>query len=127
LALFIIWPLRYVTFLRIHCNGDANNHTSLYGTAYQFSKKFFTGWVIVSLLWAIFAFAAVTVFPVIEGRHLLLEWTKELFGKGTKTQHGDEFDHHQHNKQPYDISPASLEEKQVHINTSAPLDANLKL
>ncbi|KAH7418990.1 putative DUR3-urea permease [Cadophora sp. MPI-SDFR-AT-0126] len=76
LALFIIWPL------------------SLYGTAYKFSRKFFTGWVIVSLLWAFFSFFSVTVYPIIEGRHLLLSWARELVGKGEKGGHGDEFDHH---------------------------------
>ncbi|KAF3761228.1 hypothetical protein M406DRAFT_65726 [Cryphonectria parasitica EP155] len=56
LALFIIWPL------------------SLYGTAYKFSKSFFTGWVIVSLLWAIFSFMGVTIYPIIEERHTLIFW-----------------------------------------------------
>ncbi|KAH0233559.1 sodium symporter family protein, partial [Aureobasidium melanogenum] len=60
LALFIIWPL------------------SLYGTAYQFSKEFFTGWVIVSLLWACFSFGSVTVYPIIEERHRLLSWVRCL-------------------------------------------------
>ncbi|THW12977.1 sodium symporter family protein [Aureobasidium pullulans] len=60
LALFVIWPL------------------SLYGTAYQFSKSFFTGWVVVSLLWAIFSFASVTVYPIIEERRRLLSWVKDL-------------------------------------------------
>ncbi|KZP03885.1 Na+/solute symporter [Athelia psychrophila] len=54
LALFIIWPL------------------SMYGDGYIFSKTFFRGWVIVSVLWAFFAIFAVTVFPVIEGRHTLV-------------------------------------------------------
>jgi hypothetical protein len=94
----------------------------LYGTAYQFSKKFFTGWVIVSLLWAWFAFFAVTVYPLIEGRHLLASWTKELFGKGGKREHGDEFDHHQHKRQ-HDVSPGSLEDKHIITDKSVPLDA----
>ncbi|KAK0124215.1 hypothetical protein ONS95_009193 [Cadophora gregata] len=76
LALFIIWPL------------------TLYGTAYKFSRKFFTGWVIVSLLWAFFSFFSVTIYPIIEGRHLLLSWAKDLVGKGGKSGHSDEFDHH---------------------------------
>ncbi|PVH89988.1 sodium symporter family protein [Cadophora sp. DSE1049] len=76
LALFIIWPL------------------TLYGTAYKFSRKFFTGWVIVSLLWAFFSFFSVTVYPIIEGRHLLFSWAKDLVGKGGKGGRGDEFDHH---------------------------------
>lgn len=86
LALFIIWPL------------------TMYGTAYQFSKKFFTGWVIVSLLWAFFSFFSVTIYPIIEGRHLLLSWVRALFGK---TEHrGDELDHHQH-RQRYDESESA--------------------
>jgi len=54
---------------------------SLYGTAYQFSKKFFTGWVIVSLLWACFSFGSVTVYPIIEERRRLMSWTKDISGK----------------------------------------------
>ncbi|KAM0786770.1 hypothetical protein ACM66B_002205 [Microbotryomycetes sp. NB124-2] len=65
LALFIIWPF------------------SMYGTGYIFSRKFFTGWVIVSLLWAIFAFASVVVLPIVEGRHTLASLVKSAFTKGT--------------------------------------------
>lgn len=54
LALFIIWPL------------------TMYGTKYHFSKTFFRGWVIASLLWAFFAIFAVSVFPVIEGRRTIV-------------------------------------------------------
>lgn len=69
--------------------------TSLYGTAYKFSKKFFTGWVIVSLLWAFFSFFAVTIFPIIEDRHLLWSWATDLLGTKAKAAKKDEFDHHQ--------------------------------
>ncbi|TVY19638.1 putative urea active transporter 1 [Lachnellula arida] len=102
LALFIIWPL------------------TLYGTAYKFSKKFFTGWVIVSLLWAFFSFFGVTVFPIIEGRHLLLSWTKDLFGKGSTATNEDEFDHHQHS-QRYDDSDAAFQDKQIVDDRAVPL------
>lgn len=61
----------------------ADSIISLYGTAYQFSKKFFTGWVIVSLLWAFFSFGSVTVYPIIEERHCLLSWVKEFSRKPT--------------------------------------------
>jgi hypothetical protein len=54
LALFIIWPL------------------SMYGSGYIFSKLFFRGWTIVSLLWAFAAIFAVSIFPIIEGRHTLI-------------------------------------------------------
>jgi hypothetical protein len=55
--------------------------TSLYGTAYHFSKSFFTGWVIVSLLWAFFSFGSVTIYPIIEERRRLLSWIKDISGK----------------------------------------------
>jgi len=55
LALFIIWPL------------------SMYGSGYTFSKSFFRGWVIVSVLWAFGAIFAVSVLPIIEGRRTLVD------------------------------------------------------
>ncbi|KAI4750378.1 sodium symporter family protein [Aureobasidium sp. EXF-3400] len=73
LALFIIWPL------------------SLYGTAYQFSKNFFTGWVIVSLLWAFFSFGSVTVYPIIEERRRLLSWVEE-FSRKSKVRETESVD-----------------------------------
>jgi hypothetical protein len=47
----------------------------------QFSKKFFRGWVIVSLLWAFFSFGSVTLYPIIEERHCLLSSVKEFSPK----------------------------------------------
>lgn len=102
------------------CDRNTNNTNSLYGTAYKFSKKFFTGWVIVSLLWAFFSFFSVTVFPIIEGRHLLLSWTKALFGKRSTATNEDEFDHHQHS-QRYDDSDAAFQDKQIVDDMAVPL------
>jgi hypothetical protein len=98
----------------------------LYGTAYKFSKKFFTGWVIVSLLWAFFSFFGVTVFPIIEGRHLLWSWGKELFGKGAGGSHGDEFDHHQHSKQYENSLGGISESKQRGNGTPQSVDVEVK-
>lgn len=73
----------------------------MYGAGYIFSKTFFRGWVIVSVLWAVglifilvcaailicrfciqfFAIFAVTVFPIVEGRHTLLSIAKSFFQK----------------------------------------------
>lgn len=77
----------------------ADQSTSLYGTAYKFSRNFFTGWVIVSLLWGFFSFFAVTIFPIIEGRHLLWSWATDLLGTKARGPKRDEFDHHQHPQQ----------------------------
>ena len=79
---------------------------SMYGSGYNFSRQFFTGWVIVSLLWAIFAFSSVTIYPIIEGRHLLASWTRALLGKGSGGQDVDAFDHHQH-RQRFDPPESS--------------------
>jgi len=70
----------------------------MYGSTYIFSRQFFVGWVIVSLLWAIFSFSGVTVYPIIEGRHVLVSWFKVLLGKGDHAQHAEEYDHHRQRK-----------------------------
>lgn len=65
----------------------------MYGSGYILGRKFFQGWVIVSVLWAFFgmlapslhppsglpaelrsppAFFAVTLFPTVEGWHILM-------------------------------------------------------
>ena len=105
---------------RNHNDINTNARISMYGTAYMFSRKFFTGWVIVSLLWAFFSFFSVTIFPIIEGRHLLLSWSRDLFGKGSKVQHREEFDHH-HQIQRYDGSSEGIEEKRNVDDTTAPV------
>ncbi|KAK4057524.1 hypothetical protein OIO90_001593 [Microbotryomycetes sp. JL221] len=99
LALFIVWPF------------------SLYGTGYIFSRSFFTGWVIVSLLWAIFAFACVVILPIVEGRHTLASLFVSLFRKGS-TVFSSNSSTNQSNKEKTPsstvaVSPssASLEEK----------------
>ncbi|OWB71426.1 hypothetical protein B5S31_g1114 [[Candida] boidinii] len=50
-ALLIMWPM------------------PMYGTSYIFSKRFFTGWVTVGIIWIFFTGFVVCVFPLYEGRH----------------------------------------------------------
>lgn len=50
LALLILWPI------------------PLYGTGYIFSKRFFTGWVVVGILWLFFSAFCVGLYPLWEGR-----------------------------------------------------------
>ena len=50
LALIILWPM------------------PMYGSGYIFSEKFFTGWVVVGILWLFCSTAAVGIFPLIQGR-----------------------------------------------------------
>ncbi|CAB5362194.1 unnamed protein product [Rhizophagus irregularis] len=50
IILIIIWPL------------------PMYGTRYVFSRPFFTFWVAISMIWAIIATIACTIYPVVESR-----------------------------------------------------------
>lgn len=50
LALLILWPM------------------PLYGSGYVFSKRFFTGWVVVGILWLFGSAFCVGLYPLLEGR-----------------------------------------------------------
>lgn len=68
MALLILWPM------------------PLYGTGYIFSRKFFTGWVSVGILWLFCSSFAVGLFPLWEGRHSMANTFKgiirDLSGRG---------------------------------------------
>ncbi|OJJ47805.1 hypothetical protein ASPZODRAFT_141375 [Penicilliopsis zonata CBS 506.65] len=53
-CLLILWPI------------------PMYGSSYVFSKKFFTGWVVVGMLWLFGTAFGVVVFPLYEGRHSIV-------------------------------------------------------
>lgn len=50
----------------------------LYGTGYIFSKKFFTGWVSVGIIWLFFSMFCVGVYPLWEGRHDIVHTIKSI-------------------------------------------------
>lgn len=50
LALLVVWPM------------------PMYGSSYIFSKKFFTGWVVVLILWMFLSGFCVCIYPLWEGR-----------------------------------------------------------
>jgi len=58
----------------------------MYGSKYVFSKKFFTGWIAIGIIWLFFSAGAVIVYPMWEGRTSLARTSKaivaELSGKG---------------------------------------------
>ena len=68
IALLILWPM------------------PLYGSGYIFSKKFFTGWVSVGILWLFCSSFCVALYPLWEGRHSMAGTFKgivrDLSGKG---------------------------------------------
>ncbi|KAF4497016.1 urea active transporter [Fusarium agapanthi] len=63
-ALLVLWPM------------------PMYGTSYVFSKSFFTGWVVVGILWLCCSSIAVGLFPLWEGRQSLVRVFKGMFGMG---------------------------------------------
>lgn len=60
LALIILWPM------------------PMYGSGYIFSEKFFTGWVVVGILWLFCSTAAVGIFPLIQGRKTFAGTVKSM-------------------------------------------------
>lgn len=68
LALLILWPM------------------PLYGSGYVFSKKFFTGWVVVGIMWLGFSACCVGIFPLWEGRQSMTRTARAIWrdinGKG---------------------------------------------
>ena len=74
LILLVLWPM------------------PMFGSGYVFSKGFFTGWVVVGMIWIFFAVGSVGIFPLWEGRHSMAHTFKaiykELSGHGPpKKQH----------------------------------------
>ena len=70
LILLILWPM------------------PLYGTGYIFSQSFFSGWVVVGIIWLLCSTMAVGVYPLWEGRESLKRnfggmW-RDVTGKGRR-------------------------------------------
>ena len=89
LALLILWPM------------------PMYGSGYIFSKKFFTGWISVGILWLFCSAFCVGLYPLWEGRHTSSRTIKSIFldvtGKGKPIAHGrasiaDDSDEKMHEK-----------------------------
>ena len=74
IALLVLWPM------------------PMYGSGYVFSKPFFTGWVVVGILWLFCSAGAVGIYPLWEGRRSMADtfrgiW-KDMTGKGGKRRQG---------------------------------------
>ena len=61
LALIILWPW------------------PMYGTAYVFTKPFFTAWIILGIVWMFISFIIVGIYPLVEGRRSILSVSKNIF------------------------------------------------
>lgn len=68
-ALLILWPL------------------PMFGSGYIFSQKFFTGWVVIGIIWIFAAFICVGIYPVWEGRDSIGSTLKAIFLDITGKRH----------------------------------------
>ncbi|KAK5022293.1 urea active transporter [Exophiala sideris] len=74
IAMLVLWPM------------------PMYGSGYIFSKKFFTGWVVVGIMWLFFSSFCVGLFPLWQGRKTMVHTVKsivlDLSGKKHPVTHG---------------------------------------
>lgn len=75
LAFLILWPM------------------PMYGSGYIFSKQFFTGWVVVGIIWIFCSLFAVGLFPIYEGRKTLAETTKCIIRDISGNYHPSKIQH----------------------------------
>ncbi|KZL83611.1 sodium symporter family protein [Colletotrichum incanum] len=75
IAMLILWPM------------------PMYGSGYIFSKPFFTGWVVVGILWIFCSFFAVGLFPIYEGRATLIHTVKSMVSGKKPTRHSTTITH----------------------------------
>lgn len=61
ISLLVLWPM------------------TMYGTGYVFSKQFFTGWVIVGIIWIFFSTFVVVIYPLWESRQGIFETFRGIY------------------------------------------------
>lgn len=102
IALLILWPM------------------PMYGSGYIFSKKFFTGWVSVAILWLFCSAFCVGVYPLWEGRHTSSRTIKAIFlditGRRKPVIHGQATITHD----------TAFEEKMDQKNTATPPEVEVE-
>ena len=69
LSLLILWPM------------------PMYGSGYVFSEKFFTGWVVVGIMWLFGSLGCVGIYPLWEGRKSLAHNISSIFKDITGKEH----------------------------------------
>lgn len=60
----------------------------MYGSSYVFSKNFFTGWIVVTFIWAFFGAITITCVPLWESRKDILLFFRSVF-KGQRIVYND--------------------------------------
>ncbi|KAJ9623742.1 hypothetical protein H2204_011144 [Knufia peltigerae] len=85
---------------------------AMYGSRYVFSKKFFTGWIVVCIIYAFFTFFLVTFYPLWDGRHQLKIIVLGLLGKKSPTR-GIPQEHVHAGQEPMFLEPLDTETKGI--------------
>jgi hypothetical protein len=84
----------------------------LFGTGYIFDKSFFTGWVVVGIIWLFFSTAVVVFLPLWQSRktisHTVRSVIADMTGKGTKRGRPEVM---QGEAVSGDVTPAQVAEK----------------
>lgn len=88
----------------------------MYGTGYVFSKKFFTAWVVIGIIWLFFSTFCVGIYPLFEGRHGMKHTFQgimaDLQGKGVRGRgRQDVIVGEQENDESGTQSPVEMEKK----------------
>lgn len=97
IVLLVLWPM------------------PLFGSGYIFSEKFFSGWVIVGIIWLMCSTMAVGVYPLWEGRASLARnfggmW-RDLTGKGGRRGHALEVVEGEKTAESGTVTPKEAEAK----------------
>ena len=61
----------------------------MYGTSYIFSKKFFTGWIVVTFIWGFFGAITITLVPLYESRKEIVLFIRAVLGGRVVNQEAD--------------------------------------
>ncbi|USW53561.1 Putative sodium/solute symporter, sodium/glucose symporter superfamily [Septoria linicola] len=88
----------------------------MYGSAYIFSKKFFTGWVVVGIFWLFCSSFCVGLYPLWEGRKTSVRTFKAIFADVTNRGKP----RHVHHGRAVMMDEDEEEEKQAEKKTSTP-------
>lgn len=76
ISLLVLWPI------------------PMYASSYVFSQKFFTGWVVVGIMWLFFSLFCVGIYPLWEGRHSMAHTFTAIFKDITGKGHPGKFHAH---------------------------------
>lgn len=112
ICLIILWPM------------------PMYGTKYVFSKKFFTGWVVVMIIWLFFTAFMVVLYPIWEGRDVIGQTMRGVYWDVTgqsyklrewQNSHPDQLHIIQSQVSAHRNAPELIEGKTIHAGSMTPI------